>query len=89
MIEYLKDKQLIKESNAKPFSPEDPDNVVIGCALSAISYEVYPHLIEILKCKENLSQKIKVLDVLTSLVVHSKDFIFGMNRYEAEIIPSI
>lgn len=53
-MEYLKDLEIFRETEiSDPFAVEDPSNVRIPCALSAISYELYPNILSIMNSKDH------------------------------------
>jgi tellurite resistance protein len=87
----LKDKRLEKEQKPNSFSSEDPDNVVISCALSSITYELLPNIMSIIKQSGKLSlpHKIKVYEIMATIVDTKYEFLFSMKRLECEIMPLI
>lgn len=66
-VPYLAGREMITELEADTFSTEDSSNVLISCALSAISYELLPNFAAILKSTMARQQKIKMFEVLAHM----------------------
>jgi len=79
------------------FSPEEPANVLVPCALAATTFEIYDSFKQILRSTEsrqgiefkNKPLKIKLFEVLASLVSSKPEFILGMGRFTDDILPVI
>jgi len=58
---------MITEQEAETFSAEDAPNVVIPCALSAITYDLMTNFKAILDSKAAKQHKIKLFDALGAI----------------------
>lgn len=86
---YLANRELLKETKSAPFESEDADNVKIPCALSAITYELYPKLMQILKQDIHQAIKLGVIAVFQNISEVRIEFLLGMKRYESDIAPLV
>eukprot|EP00347_Sterkiella_histriomuscorum_P023218 403335497 len=90
LCSYLKEEEIFRETNVNdPFTVEDPENVKIPCALSAISYELYPNLLQILKHPQAQQHKIKLFEVLTAVAEVNSEFLLSIKRFEDDIAPEV
>ena len=81
------------------FSPEEAQNVLVPCALGAITFEIFESFKSILFAKrlsarhpivfENKPHKVKLFQVLKNLVTVKPEFILGMGRLTDDIMPTI